>query len=246
MTAFTFNGDEVSLKRALAWSAIEDDEPFLQLTAERAALIQASIESGIEIGAEELQAAVDDFRIKAGLDSADETRRWLKANRMDERGLADACGLRVIRAKLLAAIDAADVAAVYLDHADEFETATLYSMNLATRKEAERMADRLREGAVNFHLAAMEHSTDEQTRPAGGYLGDVSRADLPEAVAISVFSVDPGDIVGPLKTGPAYEIFLVARIHKPALEEVEPLIRLEILSERMEMLVRRSVVLLPD
>lgn len=246
MTAFTFNGDEVSLQRALAWSAIEDDEPFLQMTAERAALIQVSIQAGIEISAEELQAAVDDFRIQAGLDSADETRRWLKANRMDESGLADACRLRVIRDKLLSAIDDAEVAAVYHDHAEEFETATLYSMTLATRKEAEKMADRLRDGAVNFHLAAMEHSIDEQTRPGGGYLGDLSRADLPEIIAVSVFSVDPGDIVGPLKTGPAYEIFLVERFHKLALEEVEPVIRLEILSEQMEALLRRSVVLLPE
>lgn len=246
MTAFTINGDEVSLERAFAWSAIEDDEPFLQVTVERATLIQLSIESGVDISAAEIQSAVDEFRLEAGLNSADETRRWLKANRLDERSLADACRLRVIREKLLAAIDDADVAAYYLEHAAEFESATLYSMTLATRKEAERMADQLREGSMNFHLAAMEHSVDETSRPAGGYLGNITRAELPDIVAVSVFSVDPGDIVGPLKDGTIYDILLVADIHKPSLQDVEFDIRLAILSEQIEMLVRRSVVLLSE
>ena len=243
MTTFSVNGDEVSLSRALAWSSVEDPEPFLDLTVERAVLVQYSIHSGIELTADDLQQAVNEFRYEMGIDSADETRRWLKANHMDERAMADACRLRALRSKLLLAIEDTQIAETYQQLATELETASLYAITLPTRREAEKMADQLRNGTLNFHLAALEHSTDETTRPAAGYLGEVTRADLPETVAISVFSVDPGDIVGPLKNGTEHDIYLVSGFQKPPIGEVEPEIRQSLLAEQLGILARQAVVM---
>lgn len=242
MTTFSVNGDEVKLSRALAWSSVEDPEPFLDLTVERAVLVQYSIYSGIDLTVDDLQKAVDEFRYEIGIDSSDETRRWLKANHMDEKGMADACRLRALRNKLLLAIEDTTVAETFQQLATELETATLYAMRLPTRREAEKMADQLRAGTLNFHLTAMEHSTDDATRPAAGYLGEVTRADLPETVAISVFSVDPGDIVGPLKNGTEYDIYLVASFQKPSIDEIEMEIRQSLLAEKLDILIRQAVV----
>lgn len=243
MTTFSINGDEVNLSRALAWSSVEDPEPFLDLTVERAVLVQHSIHSGIQLTADDLQQAVNDFRYEMGIDSADETRRWLKANHMDEKAMADACRLRALRHKLLLAIDDTIIAETYQQLVPELETAALYVMTLPTRREAEKMADQLRNGTVNFHLAALEHSTDQATRPAAGYLGEVTRGDLPETVAISVFSVDKGEIVGPLKNGTEYDIYLVAGFQKPSIDDVEMEIRQSLLAEQLGILTRQAVVM---
>ena len=80
------------------------------------------------------------------------------------------------------------------------------------------------EGA-NFHVLAMERSKDEATRHLGGYAGNLTRGQMAGAVAAAVFSARPVSVIGPVKTEHGWNLFKVAKVHRPTLDELADRIR---------------------
>ena len=79
---------------------------------------------------------------------------------------------------------------------------------------------RLRKKERMFHLLAMEHSLDEETKHLGGYVGKLTRAGMTGEVEAAVFQAQPGEVIGPIKTEKGYNLFKVTDVHSPTLDEV--------------------------
>ncbi len=80
------------------------------------------------------------------------------------------------------------------------------SEEAAAKKTAEAIYKKLRSGA-DFAQMASNYSDDRETAQNGGYIGIVSRSDLPDSIAQKVFALQPGEISRPIKSPLGYNIF---------------------------------------
>jgi len=179
-----------------------------------------------------------------GLESADDTRHWLEETRFSLDHLKSACGLLVLQEKVWRSIPEADIEAYYNGHTEDFARVDLYGCRVKNRKQADDIADRVRGGA-SFHLEAIAHSIDAETAPKGGYIGRVSRNEVPEEIRVSVFSVDPGDVIGPIKLREGFAIFTVTGVFRPSLDDLGEDIRNLLFDQLVERLVDAAVVSYP-
>lgn len=240
------NGEVVDLAEALGWSEIADSPSFVEATAARVVLRQYAREQGFSADADEIQKALDDLRYDLGLVKAEETERWLNNSRVDPEVLRSYCEQVVLERRIWNAIPDEDVAAHFAQHENAYASVDLYGIRLKNAKAAAKLAGRLRNGEADFHKAAMEQSIDEASARKGGYLGRLRPDALPEEIRVGVFSVDPGDIIGPLKAGKDHTLFLVAALHRPDLESVADEIRDELFDHLTDTLMERAVLLAPE
>ncbi len=73
-------------------------------------------------------------------------------------------------------------------------------------KTAQAIYKKLKSGA-DFAQIAANYSDDRQTAQNGGYIGVLSRYDLPDSIAEKVFALNPGEISKPVKGQIGYNIF---------------------------------------
>jgi hypothetical protein len=78
ITALRVNGHEVSFGKVLNLARIYNSFPILNEKIELELLNQAAMDLRIEVTDEELQAAVNEFRLNKGLYSAADTLAWLE------------------------------------------------------------------------------------------------------------------------------------------------------------------------
>jgi parvulin-like peptidyl-prolyl isomerase len=101
----------------------------------------------------------------------------------------------------------------------------LYSIRLDNADVAEELYAQIVEDGENFHVLAMEYSTDAETKHLGGYVGKLARSDMVGEIEAAVFGAQPGDVIGPIKTEKGYNLFKVVSVHKATFAEVETQIR---------------------
>ena len=69
----------------------------------------------------------------------------------------------------------------------------------------------------SFYNLAVEHSVDDETYLKAGYIGEVTRDGVRAEAESLIFSSEDGSVVGPVKEGDQYTIYMVRRIIKPDL-----------------------------
>jgi len=213
------NGEPLSVADAVRRSIIHEEE-FLDRSIEILLLRQYAARHGIVNTDEQLQLAADELRYQRGLESVEKVRQWMKAKHQTELSLQDAIDGMLIRNKVRNGIPEEQIAAYYAEHQLEFETATLYSIRVDLEEKARELYAQITEEGANFHALAIEHSTDTDTAPKGGYVGEMTRAMLSGEIEAAVFKAKDGEVIGPMKTSKGWNLFKVAKIRKPALAEV--------------------------
>jgi len=236
------NGQRISLSEALCWSAVEDTPSFVEATRDRALIRQYALETGISITENELQDVIDKVRRELGLESAANTESWLAANRFSLGDFQSACAHLILQEKIWASLADDEIAGYFAENRDDFTRVTLYGARVKDKATADGIVRRVNTGETNFHVETMEHSVDTETAPMGGYVGRLTRREVPEEISVSVFSVDPGELIGPIKLEDGFGLFLVSEIQRPQLEDVEDEIRNRLFDQLLEDLLERAVV----
>ena len=171
-----------------------------------------------EVSDDELQAAVDEFRQRRGLHTAEATDRWMQATGTSHARLEQLAGTAVQVRKLRRDVCADRVEAELRAHADAFATAALIRIRVASaeRARAARPDDLDRAG----FLALAETMIAEELRgaAAGGVLDSVvvTRGELEPAFGDAVFA-GAGRVVGPYATPDGVFLAYVSAI-EPARE----------------------------
>jgi len=198
MSFLTVNCEEVDIHDALHWSALSDSHPFLEATVERVVLHQYAHKQGISFTPEEVQRDSDRIRFALGLSDPEETKHWLKRQRLTTEHFASACAHAVLRNKVRAGLSDEMLERYYAENHDQFTEVDLYVIRRKNAKKLHQLGEQLRAGKANFHLEAINQSEDPETALHGGYLGRMRKDEVPEDLAVGIFSVDPGDIIGPI------------------------------------------------
>ena len=72
------DGADIDLKTALQWRMVVDDDEFVEETVTDAAVIHYCKDKNISASAEDIQTVFNELRYTKELESADETKNWMK------------------------------------------------------------------------------------------------------------------------------------------------------------------------
>jgi putative peptide maturation system protein len=199
--------------------------------------------AGLTVSAEELQAAADAFRRRAGLASAERTSAWLAGQRLAVVDLEDALERELLVAKFKDHLTCDRVAAHFAAHAADYASARLRLIVVAREDLARELLSQVREEGRDFADLAREHS-QHPSRPAGGDAGTVLRRHLPRQLGDAVFAARAGAVVGPLPSPQGFQLTLVEATAPAELnEELAALIRQELFDAWLrEQLARQQPV----
>jgi parvulin-like peptidyl-prolyl isomerase len=245
MTPLTIvNGEPIDIATAVRIS-IFHDESFLTDAVTNELVRQYAEKAGISNTDAELQLAVDEVRYGRGLASTDATRQWLRETRQTALSLQHAVDLMLLYNKVRGAISRAEVEAHYAEHKLEYEAVDLYSIRVRSESKAAELQSQIAGEGANFHVLAMEHSTDEKSRHLGGYVGRLAREKMIGAVEAAVFAGQPAGVIGPIKTEEGWNLFKVTKIHRPTLAEAEARIRVELMQRLIDKLPAEAAIIYP-
>lgn len=226
----SINGQSVEVKDALRRS-IMHDEDFLKNTTEGMLIRQYAEKNGISNSDEELQVAVDEMRYQKGMEKTDKVNQWLKSNSLTVLSVQNAMDGMLLRNKVRNSIPDSEVKAYYAEHQLEFDKVELYSIRTDKEETAKELHAQVKEEGGNFHVLAMEHSTDEDTKRLGGYVGQLTRGGMTGEVEAAVFKAKEGDVIGPMKTEKGYNLFKVNKVLKADFEKEKDGIQLTLFSD---------------
>jgi len=224
----TVNGEDLDVLSAVRLSTFEGGT-FLDDAIVNVLLRQYATERGIANTDAELQLAADELRYARGQEAAETLRQWLREHHQDLLSFQDGIDLMLLRNKIRNAIPDDEVKAYYADHAVEFETAELYSIRVDQETLAKELLAQMNDEGANFHVLAMAHSKDDESRHLGGFVGNLTRSAMTGVVAAAVFSSRPVSVIGPVKTDHGWNLFKVTKIRKATLEESAGAIRVTLM-----------------
>jgi hypothetical protein len=189
---------------------------------------RVSSELGIIVESEELQQAVDNWRLIKQLDSVEETQIWLQKHHLTLNELGELISATVLSSKLAQHLFGEKIQPYFLDYQLNYMQAAIYEIVLDDRDVAMELSYAIDEGDISFFEAAYQYIQDPELSRIGGYKGTIHRKDLKPEISASVFAATPPQTLKPIITSSGVHLIKVEEIAKPQLDEV---IRQKILSE---------------
>lgn len=215
----TVNGDQFEMREALRRSMVDGEEKILDEFISELLIRQYAAQNNISNSIEELQVAANERRYQSGLESVEKLQQWLRNNHQTLLSLQNDIDYQLLRNKVRGSIPDQEVEAYFAEHQLEFDRADLYSIRLDNQHKAEELYAKITEDGENFHLLAMEHSLDEESKPKGGYIGKLRRDELSAEIEAAVFKAQPGQVIGPIETEKGYNLFKVGAVYPANLAE---------------------------
>jgi putative peptide maturation system protein len=216
MDMLRVNNHHIRVEEVVAQLDFLWTEPSLARQLVDTALIWEALEEDPDAFApsdEELQAAMDAFRRKRDLFTAEATERWLQQQGMTHRSFETRVDALVRGNKLRQRVVGGREETYFAGHKDELDTAVLARIAVGDDVERARaLCERLRSGELDLLGAAAEAL--RQRCPTASRRGDgpppllarVRRWELPPERRAAIFDAAPGVVLDPVETGAGYEI----------------------------------------
>ncbi len=99
----------------------------------------------------------------------------------------------------------------------DFATVSLARIVTAQHGEAEQVMEKANGIKVDFADLARKHSVERNTKFAGGYLGEIRRGVLPQAVEKAVFAAMAGELLGPFEEAGLWTVYKVLAVNEAEL-----------------------------
>lgn len=218
-------------------------EQILEEMVNENLMMQAAVASGLEVEAKEVQAALDEIKKQNSLDDAgleqalamqgytisaykDDVRRQILRMRAvnslvrprvtitdeDVRARYDAMGRR-----------SSAVSKVRLHHVLVSLPEEPTEKQLAAAKDrAGEVIEKARAG-TDFEALARDYSDDTASAETGGDLGWIERGSITTEWEVIVFSMDEGEVRGPISGPQGLHVFYVSEVEKSELQEFDEL-----------------------
>jgi putative peptide maturation system protein len=244
--ALEVNGEEFTLPEVLLTAKGNGRLEFLQQAIDAAIIRQEAAGRAIEVSDEELQSAADKFRAAHDLYDIAATEAWLTARRLTFEDWESFIEASVLRQKLREAVTANKIEQHFAVNKLSFDTAELSRLVVPDKEVAKELRAQIVDDGADFHLLAREHSVDVVTRPAGGYVGKLKRADMEAVVESAVFGAQTGSVIGPFKLEDGWYLIKIESLHRAKLDDaLRETIKERIFAEWFEERLRRAKVKAP-
>ena len=228
------DGADIDLKTALQWRMVVDDDEFVEETVTDAAVIHYCKDKNISASAEDIQTVFNELRYTKELESADETKNWMKTTGLSETSVAQACEIMALRNAMRKSISDDEIKEVFVDEQASLDVAEIYSITVDDEDLAKEIVSQIEDESDSFYNLAIEHSIDEETYLKAGYIGEVTRNDVRAEAEAAIFSAEKGAIIGPILEGDQYTVYMVRNVVKPVYDDVKDMLRDRIFEELIE------------
>lgn len=205
-------------------------------------LTQAAEDEGISVTSDDVQEQRDQIVQRVGGEEA--FQQLLEQNQLTEQQVTEQLRNRALRQAVGQAL------ASEREVSDE-ELETAYEQQIEggnprashilvdTEEEAEKIMQRLEEGA-DFNELARAESQDPTAERNGGGLGEISRGQTVPAFEEALFNAEPGELVGPVET--QFGFHVIKRNEPPPLEQVEDQLREQVRDEQAQVAVQEFLL----
>lgn len=180
---------------------------------------KAALEAAIKVETEELQDAVDKFRLMNKLESVEDTWVWLEKHSLSLDDFEEKVYIDLICMKLAQHWFADKIESYFFKQQLDYASAVIYEVVLDDEDLALELFYAIQEGEMSFHDLAHQYIQDTEMRRRGGYRGIVSRKDLKPEIAAAVFAATPLQVLKPIVTAKGAHLILVEEIIQSQLNE---------------------------
>lgn len=244
--AIEVNGEEVSLYDVLTLAKLNGQLQLISDGIDAAIVRQAAAKRGIEISDDELQGVADEFRAAKELYDADTTQTWLDDKKLSYHEWESLLEGLITQRKLREALTASLVEQRFVEQKLSFDKAAVSRLVLDDEGVARELRAQIVEDGADFHALARVHSIHSDTRPAGGYSGELLRSDMEPALEAAIFGAQPGKVVGPIKTDDGWELVKLEGLVPAELnEEMRETIKTSIFNEWLSEQRRKARIKVP-
>ncbi|HZS09478.1 MAG TPA: TIGR04500 family putative peptide maturation system protein [Blastocatellia bacterium] len=197
---------------------IWDEAPVITDLVNKCLIREAIQQRAIDVSDEELQQAMDAFRERHGLHSAENTHAWIERRGTTHERLDDLLWGEVATARLKDQIAGGHVEEYFEHHRAGFETAQIARFRAASERAARSVCDRIRRGETDFFEAARDWFFSHPGESDGKIFAVVRRGDLAPDQAAAIFTAAPGELAEPVRSGDGYDIVRVLRVDAARLD----------------------------
>lgn len=182
-------------------------------------LVVRARRANITVTDKELQEAADNFRLRNGMASSDQTTAWFQREAITSEDFATGLERDLLVEKLRRAVAEPKVMEVFNANTARFARVRLKRILLVNEPEAREVVEQLTNGKGTFEDVARERSLDLATKAAGGDAGIVRRVDLGSPLGDAIFGAEVGKVVGPVQAGQGFLVFRVEEFLPAELDE---------------------------
>ena len=194
----------------------------------REVVTRAANEAGIAVEPEELQQAIDSWRLANQLDGVEDTQLWLAKHYLSLKEFGDLISTTVLSSKLAQHLFSDKIEPYFVDYQIEYMQAAMYEIVLDDEGIAMELSYAIDEGEISFFEAAYQYIGDPELSCRGGYKGAIYRKNLKPEISAAVFAATPPQILKPIVTSAGVHLIKVEELVTPQLNDT---MRQNILSE---------------
>ena len=209
-------------------------------------LVNRARRAGLSVNDQELQQAADNFRLKNGMATSEQTTQWFQREAITSDDFAAGLERDLLVEKLRRAIADPRIPEVFDQNTGRFVRVRLKRLLVATEVEAREAIDAIANGRSTFEDQARQRSLDLVTKNVGGDAGVVRRVDLAQPLGDAVFGSEVGKLVGPVQAGQGFLVFRVEEFLPAELDEgIKTGLRKEIFDAWLRQELSRSPIQFP-
>jgi parvulin-like peptidyl-prolyl isomerase len=182
-------------------------------------LVQRARRAGLSVNDQELQQAADNFRLKNGMASSEQTTQWFNREAITADDFAAGLERDLLVDKLRKTISEPKLEEVFNANTARFARVRLKRLLVTTEAEARDVIDEVSNGRSTFEEQSRQKSLDLITKNVGGDAGIVRRVDLAQPLGDAIFSTEAGKMVGPVQAGQGFLVFRVEEFLPALLDE---------------------------
>ncbi len=187
---------------------------------EREVIAYWSNEVGIEIEDSELHEYVTQRREGLGLADVTAVHEYCRWMGVTYDQWHAALEYELWRKKLMEHMyDADTVTTYYRANGAALKSATVSRLVVAELPDAERLARLARDDDHDFSGLARQHSIEENTRVAGGYIGAIKMGILPPEIDEAIFTAELNQVLGPFNQSGYWVLYKIDKIDYAELDE---------------------------
>lgn len=209
------NGYVLKVDEAIAFlDFVWDEAPIAKQLINQCIIREELARESIVLSDDELQTAVDQFRIARHHHTAEDTLRWLDENGLThesfEQIVADGCLINKLRARVVGE----RVEETFQQRRREFDCARVASIKFADEQAALRIAGQIRNEEIDFYSAseicfAQRNVIDGVS---AGCFATIQRHQMSAELAEQIFTARPGQLVGPIPTQYGFDLMRILSI----------------------------------
>lgn len=209
-------------------------------------LVNRARRAGLSVNEQELQKAADDFRLKNGMASTEQTQQWFQREAITSEDFAAGLERDLLVEKLRRTIADPKMDEVFNANTARFARVRLKRILVATESEATGVMEAVSTGSSTFEEQARLKSLDLITKNAGGEAGIVRRMELAGELGERIFAAEAGKMVGPVQAGQGFLLFRVEEF-LPAVQDeaIQGALRKEIFEAWLRAELSRSPIQFP-